>query len=142
MDTTEVIHAYGHENIRATHKTTLEITKESSVSKRGDCIVAVDATKGAMDFHPAFKESARNENAKITIKIEAGALVDVVRAKGTPRLLFIHPTDAVIRRSDYVCGRTVAIGADKAAMDLSKKLVEKLQIKNQDIRITLKVESY
>ncbi len=142
METTEVIHAHGHENIRATHKTTLEITKEPSVSKRGDCIIAVDATKGALDFHPAFKKSARSENAKITIKIEAGAIVDVVKAKGTRRLLFTHPTDAVIRRSDYVCGRTVAIGADKAATDLSRKLIEELQTKNRQIRITLKVESY
>lgn len=142
METTEVIHAYAHENIRATHKTTFEVTKEPRVSKRGDCIIAVDATKGAVDFHPAFKESARSENAKITIKIEAGAIVDVVKAKGTHRLLFTDPTDAVVRRSDYVCGRTVAIGADKAAADLSRKLIKELQTKDQEIRITLKVENY
>jgi len=142
MNTTEVIHAHGHENIRATHKTTFEVTKEPSVSKRGDCIIAVGATKGAVDFHSAFKESARSENAKITIKIEAGAIVDVIKAKGTPRLLFTDPTDAVVRRSDYVCGRTIAIGADKAATDLSRNLIKESQTKNQEIRITLKVENY
>ena len=142
MEATEVIHAHGHENIRSTHTTTLEITKEPSVTKRGDCIIAVGATKGAVDFHPKFKEVALNEDAKITIKIEAGRIVDVVKARGTHRLLFTHPTDVVVRKSDHVCDRTVAIRADKAAMDLSRKLIEKIRNSRQNIRITLTVESY
>ena len=74
--------------------------------------------------------------------IEAGELKERVRAKGSPRLLFTHPTDLVVRKTDYVCGRTLAIKADKAASDLSRKLVEKIQDSNQGIRITLAVESY
>ena len=66
----------------------------------------------------------------------------MVKAKGNPRLLFTHPTDLVIRKSNYVCGRTLAIRADKAASDLSKKLIERIRDSNQKIRITLAVESY
>jgi hypothetical protein len=41
----EVIFAQGHENILATHKTTLEFTKDKRLSKKGDCIVAVAGTR-------------------------------------------------------------------------------------------------
>ncbi len=141
MKITEVIEAYGHQNVRSTHKTTFEITKEASLTSRGDCIVAVNATKGATDLNQKFKEAARKENAKITVTIEADGEREVVRARGNPRLSFTHPTDLVIRKSGYVCGRTVAVRADKAASDLSRKLVEKMQSSRQKIEITLTVES-
>jgi hypothetical protein len=137
-----VIFARGHENIQGTHRTTFEITKESSLTKRGDCIIAIDAAKGAADLSPSFKEAARSEGAQMTITIEAGELKEVVRARGSPELLFTHPTDLVVRRSNYVCGRTLAIRADKAASDLSRKFVEKIRDSNQEIRITLAVKSY
>jgi hypothetical protein len=141
MEITEVIEAYGHQNVRSTHKTTFEFTKEAGLTSRGDCIVAVNATKGAIDLNSKFKEAARKENAKITVTIEADCVREVVRARGNPRLSFTHPTDLVIRKSGYVCGRTVAVRADKAASDLSRKLVEKMQSFRQKIEITLTVES-
>jgi len=137
-----VIFAHGNENIQATHGTTFEITKEPTLTKRGDCIIAVEATKGAADLPPEFKEAARKKGAQITITIEAGELKEIVRAKGNSRLLFTHPADLVVRKTDYVCGRTLAIGADKAASDLSRKLIEKLRDSSRRIRITLVVESY
>jgi hypothetical protein len=60
-------------------------------------------------------------------------------SRGSPRLLFTHPTDLVVRRSGYVCGRTLAIRADKAAGELSSKFVEKIKDPNQRIKITLAV---
>jgi len=137
-----VLFARGHENIQATHKTTFEITKESTLTKHGDCIIAIDAVKGAADLPLGFKEAARSEGAQMTITIEAGELKEVVRARGSPRLPFTNPTDLVVRKSNYVCGRTLAIRADKAASDLSRKLIEKIRNSNQEIRITLAVKNY
>lgn len=141
MRIVEVVNARGHEKVQSTHRTTFEITKETRLTKRGDCVVAVGATKGAADLNPKFKEAARKDSARITITIEADGVKEIVRAKGSPRLPFTHPTDLVVRRSGYVCGRTVAVGADKAASDLSRKLVEKMRNPNQRIKITLIVES-
>ncbi|UCD26561.1 MAG: DUF371 domain-containing protein [Candidatus Bathyarchaeota archaeon] len=137
-----VVLARGHENIQATHKTTFEITKEPTLTKRADCIIAVEANKSATALPLEFKEAARKKGAQMTIEIEAGELKEVVKARGTPRLLFTHPTDLVVRKSDYVCGRTLAIGADKAASDLSRLLVEEIKESNQRIRVTLIVETY
>jgi len=141
MKVTEVIEAHGHQNVRSTNKTTLEITKEAFLTKRGDCIVAVGADKGAADLHAKFRETARNQNARVTIKIEAGREKEVVEALGSPRLTLTHPTDLVVRKSDYVCGRTLAIRADRAANDLSRSLVEKLRNPKQRVKITLTAEA-
>jgi len=141
MRVTEKINAYGHENIRSTHVTTFEITREKSLTKRGDCIIAVGATKGARDLGLEFREAAKSKAAKITITVEAGGVKEVVEARGTPGLLLTHPTDLVVRKSDYVCGRTVAIGAGKAARDLSRHLVEKLKNPFQKVTITLTAET-
>ncbi|NIR88019.1 DUF371 domain-containing protein [Candidatus Bathyarchaeota archaeon] len=142
MRTTEIIYAHGHKNVQSAHKTTFEITKETSLTKRGDCVVAVGATKGAADLNSRLKKAAKKKNAKITIKIEAGRVKESVRARGSPQLSFTHPTDLVVRKSGYVCGRTLAVRADKAASDLSRKLVEKMRDPLQEIKITLTVEDY
>ena len=140
METTEIIFAFGHNSIQATHKSTLEITKEAELSKRGDCIIAVSADRAMADLSSEFKENLRKENAKITILIKAGDTVEVVNALGSSRLILTHPTDMVVRKSNYICNRTLAIQADKAACDLSRKLVEKLKNPKQKVKITLTVK--
>jgi hypothetical protein len=141
MRAVEKINAYGHENVRSTHETTFEITKEKKLTKHGDCIIAVGATKGANDMDPRFREVVKREGAKITITIEAGGVKEVVDTRGTPRLRLTHPTDLVVRKSDYICSRTIAIRADKAASDLSRELVEKLRNSGQKVTITLTAET-
>ena len=142
MKITEIVDACGHENIRSTHKTTFEITKESTLTKRGDCVIAVGATKGAKDLSSEFKEAMKREDVHITVTIETGEIREVVKARGSPQLLFTHPTDMVVRKSNYICGRTIAIKANKVARDISRKLIEKIQNPDQKIKITLTVESY
>jgi len=139
---TVVFSARGHENIEATHRTTFEVTKETTLTRQGDCILAVESTRAAVDLPFEFKEAARKEGAQITVTIEAGELKEIVKAKGSPKLQFTHPTDLVVRKSGYVCGRTLAIRADKAASDFSRKLVEKLKDPNQEVKVTLIVECY
>jgi hypothetical protein len=140
MEVTEIILGYGHENIQATHKTTFEITKKAQLSRRGDCIIAVSANKTMTDFSSEFKENLHKEKAKIMILIEAGDAAEVVNAFGSPQLILTHRTDMVVRKSNYICNRTLAIQADKAACDLSRKLVEKLKNPKQKVKITLAVK--
>jgi len=137
MKVVETILARGHENITATHETTFEITKEESLTKRGDCIIAVSANKAMPDFKLEFKEALKNENAKLIIEIKAGEIREIVRAYGSSQLQLTHPTDMVIRKSSYICNRTLAIKADKAAADLSRSLVEKLRKPEQNVEIKL-----
>jgi uncharacterized protein len=139
--TTEVFWAQGHANIQAIHPTTLMFTKDIHVSKNGDCIVAMSANKSVADLSVRFKEELRKPNAKVTVTIEAGDLREEIKALGSPKLCLCHPTDIVIRKSDYICHRTLAIFADKSAMDLARALVEKLQDPKQKVKVTLNVET-
>ena len=135
----EIVFGYGHENVLATHKTTLEFTSDKHLSKKGDCIDAVAADKGLVDLRAEFKENLRKPHAKLTVLIEAGEIMERVEAYGSPQLVLTHPTDMVIRKSDYVDNRTLAVQADKAALYLSRELVEKLKNPKQKVKITLEV---
>jgi hypothetical protein len=137
---TEVVFAYGHQNIQATHESTIEITKDVWLSAKGDCIIAVSADKSMADLSPEFKESLRRENTRVVILIETEGEVEAVNAFGSQRLALTHPRDIVVRKSDYVCSRTLAIHADKAACGLSRRLVKKLRDPKQRVKITLAVE--
>jgi len=141
MEQTEVIVAYGNQLIQSTHRTTFEITKERSLTKRGDCIVAVNSNKAVLDLSKEFKEAARKPEAEIVITIEVGKEREIVRAMGDPGLSFTHPTDLVVRKSSYVCSRTLAVKANKAAKDLSRRLVEELRNPRQKVQISLTVRT-
>lgn len=137
----EEIRAFGSPLIKATHRSTFEVTRDWHLTERGDCIIAIGADKASRDLSDRFKEAARREGAEITVIVEAGGLREVIRAYGSPNLTFTHPTDIVIRKSNYICGRTVAIRADKAARDLSRDLVERLRRQGEPVRIVLIVRS-
>ena len=129
--------AFGHENIQAVHPSTLMFTKEKHLSKTGDCIVGVAADKAVADLSQKFKDALRKQNAKLTIIIEAGALTEQINAFGSPKLILTHPIDIVIRKSNFISDRTLAITADKSSKDLSRDLVEELKNPKQQINITL-----
>lgn len=133
--------AFGHANISASHPTTLMITKDKELSDTGDCIVAVSADKTMADLSQQFKDILRKPNAKLTITIEADGTWEQINAYGSPKLTLTHPTDMVIRKSNYICNRTLAIQADKAASNLSRELVRKLKSARHDVKITLTVSA-
>ncbi len=116
-------------------------TKDIHVSKNGDCIIAMTADKAVADLSVQFKQELRKPNAKVTITIEAGDLKEEIRALGSPKLCLCHQTDIVIRKSDYICNRTLAICSNKSSIDLPRAFVEKLQNPEQKIKVTLTVEA-
>lgn len=140
MRAVEVITARGHENILATNKNTFEFTKDSHLTKRGDCIIAVAADKTVKDLSYGFKKILRKNSAKLTIVIQVSDEKEVIKALGNPKLTFNHPRDSVVRKSSYICDRTLAIKASKTAKDFSRSLVRKLQNSQQKVDITLIAE--
>lgn len=138
---TERIVAFGHQNILAIHPSTLMFTKDKNLSKNGDCIVAVGADKALADLSLEFRDALRKPNAKLTILIEAGGLIQEIGAAGSPKLILTHPIDMVIRKSDYISDRTLAINADKSSDDFPRLFIEKLQNPWQEVKITLKLQA-
>lgn len=137
----ETVFAFGHANVQATHKSTIELTKDWNLSRTGDCIIAVGAEKALADLSNEFKQKLQKPNARLTITIEADGIMEQIHACGSANLSLNHPSDMVIRKSNYVDGRTLAVSADKAAKDLSRKLVEKMENPLQKARITFVITS-
>jgi hypothetical protein len=139
MRVVETIQASGHPKIRATHKTTLEITKDSHVTERGDCIVAVNASKGSRDLSPEFRDLVRNNNAVIRLTMTVARQTETVTGRGDGRLTLDHLTDLVVRKSKYVCNRTLMVEADKSASNLGRDLVKALR--DPQARIIMQVQA-
>ena len=140
MQKVEVIQAFGHREIRATHSMTLEITKETHLTKRGDCIVATCASKGCADFSPEFSKLMRNNETHVTLKIEAGERSEIITGRGDTRLTLTHPTDLVARKSNYTCNRTIMVHANKSASDMNREFVRMIRDPRTRIRIELIAE--
>ena len=139
MEIEEELIAWGHPNIKASHKSTFEITKDPYVTPRGDCIIAVRANKAVRDLSEDFKTMARRRAAKITLIIEVDDFKEIVKGYGHPDLKFLDERSMVIRKSDYICPRTLMIRADKAAIDLNRRLIALLRNPNTMIKIRIVV---
>ncbi len=136
----EVIHGFGHKNVQAVHPTTLEFTRDRELSNRGDCILVVAADKAAIDLDTDFKKAIKKPHSRLTVKIEADDVFDEVHAFGSPELTMTHPMEIVMRKSTYSSDRTLGICADKAACDISRRLVERLKNPRQLVKITILVQ--
>lgn len=132
----ELIEARGHPNITALHRTTLEITKETNLTIKGTCIVAIGATKGAADLSPAFKELVRM-GGSLTLRLKVESMIFEIHGRGSKELELSHPTDIVCRKSSYHCPRTVMIKADRSASDIPRPMVQALRDPDKIVRIEL-----
>ncbi len=135
------VRARGHENIRAEHRTTLEVTKEKELSPRGDCIIGVDADKGITEIPDEAKLLLKKGvKAIVEISLPDYGISDKLEGFGSDKLTFTHPTDIVIRKSTYVCGRTLLVSASKAARDINRELVELLKDRKTEVVLTFKLD--
>lgn len=128
----------GHRNVTSHHKSTFEITRDAEIGPTADCIIGVDMDKTMLNFPHNFKDRIADSNTKIIVELETENGHDVITGFGHENLTLTHPTDIVIRKSDFTCPRTLMINADKAARDLDENLIEDL--KNEKImEVTIKL---
>lgn len=133
-------YAVGDGRITARHRTTMEITKDRVRTGKGDCIVACGASFGLAGLPEALKIALKRTGARAKLRIEAGGVSDEVKGFGDPRLSFESDSEMVVRKSSFVCGRTLFINADKSASDLREDLKDALAREGEVIRITIEVE--
>ncbi len=123
----ETIRAYGHPMIRATHRTTFEITKDTYLTPKGDCIIGVNADKSADDLDPQVKDVIRRDDAIIIIVLRVGQAQDIVLAQGSAKLRLSDQRRIIVRKGTYVEPATLAIRANKAARDINRALIDMLR---------------
>ena len=117
----------GHENIRSVHKKTIEITKETHLTPSGDCIIGVCAKCGCDGIPNKIKKKLKDPNSEIIFSIIVNGYTFQIKGEGHPNLICSDPNDIVLRKSNYVCPRTLAINCDKASDAIPRKIVQLLQ---------------
>jgi hypothetical protein len=133
----EVIEFSGHPNILATHYNTIEVTKDKEISKRGDCIIGVNATKSCADLSPAMKKHIR-AGGHLSFELRVGERVFEFSGRGRMELELSNTNELVLRRSDFVSDRTAAVSCDATAIDLPRSLVSELRNKNSRGTLTIR----
>ena len=113
--------------VRSFHPTTIEVTTEEHLTPRGDCIVGVAADKGCAGLSEEVKRALRVDGAPVTVRLVVGEMAFSVKALGDSRLELTHPHDIVLRKSDFVSDRTLAVGAGAAARDIPREMVDALK---------------
>jgi hypothetical protein len=108
--------------VRSSHPTTIEITTEEYLTENGDCIIGVGASKGCAQLAEGVKEGLKRKDSRVAVRIVVGEHGFTVWAKGDPRLQLSHPHDIVIRKSDFISDRTLAVHADAAARNIPREM--------------------
>jgi hypothetical protein len=122
----EELCAQGHPNVLAKHPTTFEVTKDTALTLRGDCVIGVNANKGPRDFSEQFIDLCRHDESRIQIQLQADGIVDLIEGRGSRKLTFKHSSESVGRKSSFASSRTIMVKADRAARDLNRELIDAL----------------
>ena len=118
---------YGHENIRSLHQKTIEITTEPELTLQGDCIIGVRANCGCNDIPEKMKNLLRTTKSDVLFTIIVKDISFKVKGKGHNDLVLTNPHDIVIRKSSFICPRTLATHCNKASDSIPRNMVKLLQ---------------
>lgn len=133
---------YGHPNVRSKHLKSIEVTKAQTLSTRGDCIIGVNADKACSDLKPCLKKQLLKHGLVLKIELIVEDLTFVMHAHSDPKLLLSDDHDLVIRRSNFICPRTVAISCDKASSDIPREMTHLLRNPNTKGILNFTISGY
>ncbi|MBW2996990.1 HAD-IA family hydrolase [Candidatus Woesearchaeota archaeon] len=125
-----VFKAKGHKNILASHKSTLEFTKDREMSLDGDCIVGIGA-----DFSLSRLKQLVTDHKNLRMRIKAGKHVEEIDFIANKQ--FSSSKELVLRFSEFSSDRTFGFRATKSARQLDRKLIERMRDPRQDIIVEI-----
>jgi uncharacterized protein len=131
---------YGHPNVQSLHARTIEITKDEHLTMRGDCIIGVQANKACVDLDRALKRRLKSNTAIVRIELMVRTESFLITGMGDQRLNLLNPHDIVIRKTNFVCPRTMSVRCDKASLDIPRKMVKMLQDRDTKAIFRITVE--
>jgi uncharacterized protein len=136
----EEIRFCGHRNIRSLHARTIEITKDPNLTLNGDCIIGVSATKSCSDLTSGMKNKIRSNQSFIEIDLIVEPLIFKIHGFGNDNLLLTHAHDIVLRKSNFICNRTLSLSCNFSAIHIPRKMVELLRDPSKQGLLVIGVE--
>jgi len=136
----EEIQFFGHPNVQSLHARTIEVTKDERLGLKGDCIVGVRASKGCADIDEKIKRLLKLDDSVVRMEIIVGSESFSLTGRGDSRLTLLNQHDIVIRKSRFVCPRTMSVMCDKASSDLPRKMIRMLRVKDAKGLLRVSIE--
>jgi uncharacterized protein len=117
----------GHPNIRSLHPRAIEVTKNPNLTLRGDCIIGVSANKGCKDLNPSLQRLLKKDVSVVKLSIITGNLIYRLNGFGSSRIMLLDTQDIVIRKTNFICSRTLCVNSDEASLDIPREIIRSLQ---------------
>ncbi|CAN5735745.1 DUF371 domain-containing protein [soil metagenome] len=136
----EEIQFCGHYNVRSLHARTIEITKDPHLTLRGDCIIGVSANKSCSDLTIGLKNKIRNNQSFIEIDLIVEPFTFKIQGFGNENLPLTHRHDIVLRKSNFICDRTLSLNCNLSAIHIPRKMVELLRDPSKQGLLVISVE--
>lgn len=122
---------YGHENTLSLHRNSIEFTKEDYLTKKGDCILGINADFDIARVKEFVKEFHLHKvNVTISVPGVSDSFETVINSD-------FDSEEMVIRKTDFLCGRTFGIKSTKASIDIDRKIVEYLTDANNSASVVI-----
>ena len=137
---TEEIQFCGHKNIRSLHSRTIEITKDPNLTLNGDCIIGVSATKSCSDLTSAMKNKIRRNQSIVEIDLIVEPFSIKIHGIGNDNLLLTHLHDIVLRKSNFICDRTLCLSCNVSAIQIPRKMIDLLKDPSKQGLLVIGVE--
>ena len=137
---TEEIKFCGHKNIRSLHTRTIEITKDPNLTLNGDCIIGVSATKSCSDLTSAMKNKIRRNRSIVEIDLIVEPYSIKIHGIGNDNLLLTHLHDIVLRKSNFICDRTLCLSCNVSAIQIPRKMIDLLKDPSKQGLLVIGVE--
>ncbi|MDK2850110.1 MAG: uncharacterized protein PWR32_777 [Candidatus Woesearchaeota archaeon] len=118
---------FGHKNILGLHFNTFEFTKDSFVTKKGDCIIGVNS-----EFDFSNLTQFLDNQKKVKVKGLIVVYLNGQRFEDTFEGLLnknfdINSRELVFRKSDFDSKRTLVVRCNKSAKQLNRRMIDALK---------------
>ncbi len=130
----------GHSNVQSLHSRTIEITKDKELTLRGDCIIGVNANKSCKDLSDKIKEKIKKNNSYIEIELIVEPYSFIIKGSGHNDLLLTNSKDIVLRKSKFICDRTLSIKCDYSSLEIPREIVNALKYSSKKGIMLIKVD--
>lgn len=117
----------GHPNVQSLHPRTIEITKDKNLTLKGDCIIGVNANKSCKDLIPKIKEKIKKNNSVIEIELIVEPYSFIIKGSGNEDLLLSNSKDIVLRKSSFICDRTLSLNCDYSSLEIPREIIDSLK---------------
>ena len=130
----------GHPNVQSLHARTIEITKDKDLTLNGDCIIGVNANKACRDLDQGIKKRIKKKDSLIEIGLIVEPYSFTIKGFGDDKLLLTNEDDIVLRKSEFICDRTLSINCNTSSLEIPREIINSLKDPSKTGIMQIKVE--